>query len=208
MYRQEKSILTYQVEGRLSAYLSDIDDCEEFSLNSQTKLTKTMKITECIHSLLDHIIENCVKENTDFIRLKKITINIEESDRIKYNFKWIPLRNSKCISGVVELNIFGSNFDKLNYSNFKADTIQSITNLIIDYFTLTYSKSDTIVEEKLFIIKVKKFEKVTSEFTTRLKTEIEECCGSYCNYPTFIYLKHKDNVGHFHQHFSNFNLEL
>jgi hypothetical protein len=50
MYRQEKSHLTYQAEGRLSAYLFDIDDCEEFSSTSKTKLEKTMKMTECLHS--------------------------------------------------------------------------------------------------------------------------------------------------------------
>jgi hypothetical protein len=75
MYRQEKSHLTYQIEGRLSAYFSDIEDCEDFTSTSQTKLDNTMKMTECIHSLLQHIITNCLNDNKSLLDRYNLSMN-------------------------------------------------------------------------------------------------------------------------------------
>ena len=70
-----KSILTFQLEGRLSSYLSDIDNCENFSSDNLTKLNKTMKMTECIHSLLDHTRINCLNDNKELIENSNLIVD-------------------------------------------------------------------------------------------------------------------------------------
>ena len=202
--KKEKSILAYQVEGRLSAYLSDIDNCEIFSADSQTKLTKTMEMPECIHSLLDHIKVNCLTENKEFILNNHLEIDRSLGDKLQYTFTWTPFKNTMTISGIAEIRFFISDLDTLTISNFKTDSIENLTNLIIDYTTLSYSKKDDKIEKRLLVVKTKNFEKMTDDFTSLLKAELESKCELYKLTPTFLYLKHKDNVGHFHKHYSNY----
>ena len=204
MERREKSILAFQVEGRLSAYLSDIDDCDTFTSNSKTILTKTMKMTECIHSLLGHIKSNCIKENKEFIRKRKLNVDNNNVDKILFHFNWTPTQKAVTISGIVKISFQVPNIEFLQYSNFKTDTIDNLTNLLIDLTTLTYVKQNDIVEKNVFIIKTRDFQQMTQEYTTLLKTELKEYCSSYDRTPTFIYLKHKDSIGHFHKHYSNY----
>lgn len=202
--KKEKSILAFQVEGRLSSYLSDIDNCVSFSANSKTKLTKTIEMTEYIHSLLNHIKINCLSENKEFILNNQLTIAKSFGDKLQYTFSWTPFHNTNTISGVAEIRFIIPDFDTLTISNFKIDTIENLTNLIIDYSTLSYSKTDKKVEKSLFVVKTKNFEKMTDEFASLLKSELEMNCELYKTTPTMLYLKHKDSVGHFHNHYSNY----
>ena len=104
MYRQEKSHLTYQIEGRLSAYLSDIDDCEDFTSTSQTKLDNTMKMTECIHSLLKHIITNCLNDNKLLLDRYNFSINKDAELNDQFSITWTTIKNSKTISGFLKID--------------------------------------------------------------------------------------------------------
>lgn len=204
MYRQEKSHLTYQVEGRLSAYLSDIDDCEEFSSTSLIKLERTMKMTECIHSLLGHIKSNCITDNRNLLHTNKLTLDNNAEVKTQYCINWTPAKNAKMISGYLRLTFFIPDLTLLNLSNFHSDSIEGLTNLIIDLTTLTYSKETNTKELNLVIIKTKGLDTVTRENETAIKNELEVFCGYKEINPTFIYIRHKDSVGHFHKHSSNY----
>lgn len=199
-----KSILTYQAEGRLSSYLSDIDICESFSADSLTKMTKTMKMTECIHSLLNHIKTNCINENAEFIYRNHLNIDSSLENNSQYIFNWTPIENTKTISGIAEIDFIIPELDLLKISNFKSDSIENLTNLIIHYMTLSFTKADNKLLKKLFIVKTKNFDKNEEGFNSLLKTELENNCKSFKTTPTFLYLKHKDNVGHYHKHYSNY----
>lgn len=199
-----KSILTYQVEGRLSSYLSDIDICESFSADSLTKMTKTMKMTECIHSLLNHIKTNCINENTEFISKNHLDIDRSLENNLQYKFNWTLLDKTKTISGIAEIDFIIPEFDFIKLSNFKSDSIENLTNLIIHYMTLSFTKSEKKSEKKLIIVKTKDFDRTEEIFISLLKTELESNCKSFRTTPTFLYIKHKDNIGHYHKHYSNY----
>jgi len=204
MYRQEKSHLAYQVVGRLSAYISDIDACEEFSSTSQTDLEQTMEMTECIHSLIGHIKTNCLSDNK--LVLDKFNLRIDKSAELKnqYTLTWKPIRNAKTISGFLKISFQTPDIELWTISNFKSDNIESLTNLIIDLTTLTFSDSIEINEKNLIIVKTKGLDSITDDNVSTLKNELETYCGYNKTNPTFLYLKHKDNVGYFHKHFSNY----
>lgn len=204
MYRQEKSHLTYQAEGRLSAYLCDIDDCEEFSSNSKTKLEKTMKMTECLHSLLGHIKANCISDNRMLLDKNKLTIDADAENQKQYFLNWTPIQNKKTISGFLKISFLIPNLTLWSTSNFKSESIEGLTNLIIDLTTLTFAAEVNKVEQELVIIKTLGLETITGENAQLIKSELETYCGYNGSNLTFLYLKHKDNVGHFHKHYSNF----
>ena len=206
MYRQEKSHLTHQVMGRISAYISDIDNCQEFSSTSQTKLERTMKMTECIHALLDHIKTNCISNNKDFIHKNQLVIDNNASGKTQYTFNWTPIHNARIISGTVKISFIVPDIDLLSFSNFKTDNIESLTNLVIDLITLSFSKTENTVEKNLYIIKTKEYDNLTEDIISSLKIDIETHCDLYKTTPTFLYLKHKDSIGHFHKHYSNYKV--
>jgi hypothetical protein len=199
-----KSVLTFQVEGRLSSYLSDIDNCDSFSADSLTKMTKTMKMTECFHSLLNHIKINCINENAEFIYRNQLNIDSSLENISQYIFNWTPFENKKIVSGIVEIDFIIPEHNLLEISNFKSDSIENLTNLIIHYMTLSFSKADNKLLKKLIIVKTKNFDRNEEDFISLLKTELEYNCKSYKTTPTFLYLIHKDNLGHYHKHYSNY----
>jgi hypothetical protein len=201
---KDKSILAFEVQGRLSAYLSDIDNCEMFSADSLTKLTQTFEMTECIHSLLDHIKTSCLTESKELVLSKQLIIDNSLADKLQYTFIWTPFKNTNAISGLAEIRFIIPDLDTLTISNFKTDSIENLSNLLINYTTLSFSKSSDKIEQRLFVVKTKCFEKMTDEFSTLLKAELEGNCKQYQTTPTFLYLKHKDSVGHFHKHYSNY----
>ena len=204
MYRQEKSHLTYQAEGRLSAYLSDIDDCEEFSSNSKDTFDKTMRMTECIHSLLGHIRVNCISDNRNLLVNNNLTIDKEAANQLQYSLNWTPLKSTKKISGFLKISFLTPDLTLYRTSNFKSDSIEGLTNLIIDLTTLTFASRTNYNEQNLYIIKTKDIQELTKDELGILKSELEDFCGYNGRNPTFLYIKHKDNVGHFHKHFSNY----
>ena len=204
MYRQEKSHLTYQTEGRLSAYLSDIDDCEEFSSTSKTKLEKTMEMTDCIHALLGHINENCISDNRALLDKNNLTINSDTEKQIQYFLTWTPLKDTKTISGFLKITFLTPDLTLFKTSSFKSDSIEGLTNLIIDLTTLTFATGKNMYEQSLFIIKTRGLETITKEDAPLIKSELETYCGYSGSNPTFLYTKHKDNIGHFHKHYSNY----
>lgn len=199
-----KSILTFQLEGRLSSYLSDIHNCENFTADNLTKLNKTMKMTECIHSLLDHARINCLNDNKEFIENNDLVVDRNLENQSQYTFNWTQLNNTKTISGIAEIKFLIHNIDNLKISNFKTDSIENLTKLIINYMTLTFVKADNRIEKSLLIIKTKNFDTNDDNFTSALKAELESYCKSFQTTPTFLYLKHKDNVGFYHKHYSNY----
>jgi hypothetical protein len=202
--KTSKSILTFQLEGRLSSYLSDIDNCENFSSDNLTKLNKTMKMTECIHSLLDHTRINCLNDNKEFIENNNLIVDINRENQLLYTFKWTQLNHTKTISGIAEIKFLIHNIDDIKISNFKTDNIENLTKLIIDFMTLTFVKTDNRIEKSMLIIKTKNFDTNNDNFTSTLKTELESNCNSFQTTPTFLYLKHKDNVGFYQKHYSNY----
>ena len=151
-----KSILTFQVEGRLSSYLSDIDNCENFTADNLTKLNKTMKMTECIHSLLDHTKTNCLNDNKEFIENNDLVVDRNLENQLQYTFNWTKLEHTKTISGIAEIKFIIHNIDDLKISNFKTDSIENLTKLIINYMTLTFAKTNKKVERRILIIKTKR----------------------------------------------------
>lgn len=199
-----KSILTFQVEGRLNSYLSDIYNCDSFTADSLTKMTKTMKMTECIHSLLNHVKTSCINENAEFIYINHLNIDRSLENNLQYIFNWTPFENTKTISGIAEIDFIIPELDLLRISNFKSDSIENLTNLIIHYMTLTFTKADNKLLKKLIIVKTKNFDSNEEGFISLLKTELENNCKSFKTTPTFLYLKHKDNAGHYHKHYSNY----
>jgi hypothetical protein len=203
MYRQEKSHLTYQVEGRLSAYLCDIDDCEEFSSTSKTKLEKTMKMTECFHSLLGHIKANCISDNRALLDKNKFIIDVDAENQTQYFLTWTPIQNTKTISGFLKITFLTPDLTLFTTSNFKSESIEGLTNLIIDLTTLTFATETNKVQQELVIVKTLGLETITKENAQLIKSELETYCEYNGSKPTFLYLKHKDNVGHFHKHYSN-----
>ena len=96
------------------------------------------------------------------------------------------------------------NIDDIKISNFKTDNIENLTKLIIDFMTLTFVKTDNRIEKSMLIIKTKNFDTNNDNFTSVLKAELERNCKSFQTTPTFLYLKHKDNVGFYHKHYSNY----
>lgn len=201
---KNKSILTFQVEGRLSAYLSDINNCDSFTADNLTKLKKTMEMTECIHSLLDHTKTNCLNDNKEFIENNNLVIDRSLENQLQYTFNWTPLKNTRTISGIAEIKFINPDLKELRISKFKTDSIENLTNLIINYITLSFVKTDKRVEKSLLIIKTKNFDVNDDNFTSALKEELEGNCKSFQTTPTFLYLKHKDNVGYYHKHYSNY----
>lgn len=204
MYRQEKSHLTYQTEGRLSAYLSGIDDCEEFTSISQTKLKNAMKMTECIHSLLGHIRTHCISENRTLLEKNSFPIDQDAELKTQYSLSWTPLKNTNTISGFLKISFLTPKITLCKTSNFKSDNIESLTNLIIDLTTLTFSKETDISEQSVVIIKTKGIDTTTGVNAKTMKHELETYCGYNGSSPTFLYIEHKDSVGHFHKHYSNY----
>jgi hypothetical protein len=201
---REKSTLAFQVEGRLSTYLSNIDNCKSFSADSQLKLIKMMEMTECIHSLLEHIKDNCLSQNHEFISKNQFSIDKSICDLIQYTFTWKPLDNLKTIVGIAEIRFVIPDFYNLTISNFKTDRIENLANLLIDCITLSFINADKKIQKSLFIIKTKNFENMTTDYTSLLKSELEIHCEQFKTSPTFLYLRHKDNVGYFHKHYSNY----
>ncbi|OAD45733.1 hypothetical protein [Polaribacter atrinae] len=204
MYRQNKSHLTYQAEGRLSSYLSDIGDCDEFSSNSKSVFNRTMKMTECIHSLLEHIRANCISDNKNLLINNYLTIDKEVENQIQYNLTWTPFKSTKKISGFLKITFLTPDLTLCKTSNFKSDSIEGLTNLIIDLTTLTFANRTSNYEQNLYVVKTKDIEELSKDELNLLKSELV----SYCDYNglnlTFLYIKHKDNVGHYHKHFSNY----
>lgn len=199
-----KSILTFQLEGRLSSYLSDIDNCENFTSDNLTKLNKTMKMTECIHSLLDHTRINCLNDNKEFIEKNDLVVDRNLEKQLQYTFNWTQLNHTKTISGIVEIKFLIHNIDDLKITKFKTDSIENLTKLIINFITLTFVKTENRIEKNLLIVKTKNFDTKDDNFTSVLKAELESNCKSFQTTPTFLYLKHKDNVGFYHKHYSNY----
>ncbi len=207
MYRQEKSHLTYQIEGRLSAYLSDIDDCEDFKSTSQTKLEKIMKMTECIHSLLQYLRTNCINDNKLLLDKHYFTINKDAELNDQFSLTWTSTKTSKTISGFLKIDLLTPDIKLLNTSNFKSDNIQSLSNLLIDLTTLTFADSQKLINKSVTIIKTKGVDVVTRENADYLKNDLEKHCSYDKSTPTFLFLKHKDINGHFHKHYSNYDTE-
>lgn len=199
-----KSILTFQLEGRLSSYLSDIDNCENFTADNLTKLNKTMKMTECIHSLLDHTRINCLNDNKEFIEKNDLVVDRNLEKQLQYTFNWTQINHTKTISGIVEIKFLINNIDDLKITKFKTDSIENLTKLIINFITLTFVKTENRIEKNLLIVKTKNFDTNDDNFTSVLKAELESNCKSFQTTPTFLYLKHKDNVGFYHKHYSNY----
>lgn len=199
-----KSILTFQVEGRLSSYLSDIDNCENFTADNLTKLNKTMKMTECIHSLLDHTKTNCLNDNKEFIENNDLVVDRNLENQLQYTFNWTKLDHTKTISGIAEIKFIIHNSNDLKISNFKTDSIENLTKLIINYMTLTFAKTNKKVERRILVIKTKRIEVNDDNFNSLLKEELESNCNYFKTTPTFLYLKHKDNVGYYQKHYSNY----
>lgn len=207
MYRQEKSHLTYQIEGRLSAYLSDIDDCEDFKSNSQTKLDKTMKMTECIHSLLQHVRTHCLNDNKLLLDKHNLTINKDAELSEQFSLTWTSTKTSKTISGFLKIDFLMPDIKLLNKSNFKSDNIHSLSNLLIDLTTLTFVNGQKFINKSIAIIKTKDVYVVTKENADDLKNDLEKYCSYDKDTLTFLFLKHKDINGHFHKHYSNFDTD-
>jgi len=204
MYRQEKSHLTYQIEGRLSAYLSDIDDCEDFTSTSQTKLEKTIKMTECIHSLMQHITTNCLNDNKFLLDRHNFSINKDTELNDHFSMNWTSTKNSKLISGFFKIDFLIPEISLLNTSNFKSDNIQSLSNLLIDLATLTFVGGQNLIKKSVAIIKTNGLDAVTKDNADYLKSDLDKYCSYDKNNPTFLFLKHKDINGHFHKHYSNY----
>ncbi len=204
MYRQEKSHLAYQIEGRLSAYLSDIDECEDFTSTSQTKLEKTIKMTECIHSLMQHITTNCLSDNKFLLDRHNFSINKDAELNDQFSMIWTSIKNSKTISGFLKIDFLIPEINLFNTSNFKSDNIQSLSNLLIDLTTLTYVGGQDLISKSLAIVKTKGLDSVTKENADHLKSDLENFCSYDKSTPTFLFLKHKAMNGHFHKHYSNY----
>jgi hypothetical protein len=207
MYRQEKSHLTYQIEGRLSAYLSDIEDSEDFISTSRTKLDKTMKMTECIHSLLLHITSNCLSDNKFLLDRHNFSINKDAELNDQFSMTWTSTKNSKTISGFLKIDFLIPKIHLLNTSNFKSDNVQSLSNLLIDLITLTFVGGQDLINKSITIIKTKGLDVVTKDNADHLKSDLEKFCSYDKSNPTFLFLKHKDINGNFHKHYSNYDME-
>jgi len=207
MYRQKKSHLTYQIEGRLSAYLSDLDDCKDFKSTSQTKLEKTMKITEYIHSLLQHLITNCLNDNKFLLDKHNFSINQNAELNNQFSMTWTSTDTSKTISGFLKIDFLIPDIHLLNTSNFKSDNIQSLSNLLIDLTTLTFADEKKLINKSVTIIKTKDLDSVTKDIADHLKNDLDNYCSYDKSNPTFLFLKHKDIDGHFHKHYSNYDTE-
>ena len=207
MYRQEKSHLTYQIEGRLSAYLSDIDDCEDFVSTSRTKLDKTMKMTECIHSQLLHITSNCLSDNKFLLDRHNFSINKDAELSDQFYMTWNTTKTSKTVSGFLKIDFLMPDIKLLDTSNFKKDNIQSLANLLIDLTTLTFAYGQNLIKKSVSIVKTKDLDILTKENIEYLKNDLEKYCLYNKETPTFLYLKHKNNKGQFHEHYSNYDTE-
>lgn len=204
MYRQEKSFLTNQVEGRLSAHLSNIDNCEEFTSNSLTKIEETIQWSEHIHSLLEHIRTNCITDNKNLLSNNDLIIDKESEMNTQYSLTWSPIKDTKTISGFIKIKFLLPEINLYKLSNFKSDNIQSLTNLIIDLMTLTFAKKNNDYEKTLIIVKTKGIESINNENVQLLKSELETYCGYNKSDPTFLYIKDRDTIGRFHKHYSNY----
>jgi hypothetical protein len=204
MYRQEKSHLTYQTSGRLSAYLSDIDDCDEFHSSSKTVLTKTMKMTECIHSLLQHIKANCIEDNRSLLQAHHLTLNYNAELVEQFSMTWTPLKNAKFISGYLKIDFLTPTISLFKTADFKGDSIESLTNLIIDLTTLTFANGRDMNKTSLLIVKTKETETVSADNFQTVINDLETQGIYDNNIPTFLYIRHKESSGQFHKHFSNY----
>ena len=155
MYRQEKSHLTYQIEGRLSAYLSNINGCEDFKSTSQTKLKKTIRMTECIHSLPQHIRTNCLSDNKFLIDRHNLIINKDAERKSQFSMTWTSIKNAKTISGYLKVDFLMPDINLCKTSNFKSDNIESLSNLIIDLTTLSFAGGQKLSIKTVIILKKK-----------------------------------------------------
>jgi murein DD-endopeptidase MepM/ murein hydrolase activator NlpD len=163
-----------------------------------------MKMTECIHSLLDHTKTNCLNDNKEFIENNDLVVDRNLENQLQYTFNWTKLDHTKTISGIAEIKFIIHNIDDLKISNFKTDSIENLTKLIINYMTLTFAKTNKKVERRILVIKTKRIEVNDDNFNSLLKEELESNCNYFKTTPTFLYLKHKDNVGYYHKHYSNY----
>lgn len=163
MYRREKSLLTYQIEGRLSAYLADIDDCEDFKSNSLIKLENTMEMTECIHSLMQHLIKNCLNDNKCLLDKHNFMINKDAELNNQFSMTWTSIKTSKILSGFLKIDFLIPEIHLLNISNFKSDNIQSLSNLLIDLSTLTFADGQKLINKSITIIKTKHIQSVSKD---------------------------------------------
>src|SRR5690606_34478370 len=138
---------------RLSAYLSDIDNCDEFQSSSKTVLTKTMKMTECIHSLLQHIKVNCIEDNKGLLQAHNLTLNYNAGQFEQFTMTWTRFKNSKFFSGYLKIDFLTPAISSFKTADFKGDNIESLTNLIIDLTTLTFAKERDLNKTSLLIVK-------------------------------------------------------
>ena len=205
MYRQEKSLLTYQIEGRLSAYLSDIDDCEDFKSNSLITLESTLTMTACIHSLMQHLRTNCLNDNKCLLDKHNFMINKDAELNNQFSTTWTSIKTSKILSGFLKIDFLIPEIHLLNTSNFKIDNIQSLSNLLIDLTTLTFAGGQELINKSITIIKAKHIQSVTKENAEDLKNDLDKYCVYDKNIPTFIFLKHNDTNGHFSKNYSNYD---
>jgi hypothetical protein len=203
MYRQEKSLLTYQIEGRISSYLSSIDDCDEFNLNSKVQLKKTFKMTECIFSLLNYVKNNCLIDNFLLFNKYNLTVNKDAELRTQYLMTWTPIKNEMIISGYLKIDFTVPNIDLFKISNFKNDNIESLSNLIIDLTTLTFAKEQELTIKSLIIVKTNEFYTLNKENSDIIKSEFDRYFINDNIIPTFVYVMQKDINGYYHKYYSN-----
>jgi hypothetical protein len=134
----------------------------------------------------------------------KFTIDTDAENQTQYFLTWTPIQNIKTISGVIKITFLIPDLTLFTTSNFKSESIEGLTNLIIDLTTLTFVTGANKLEQELIIIKTVGLETITKENAQLIKSELEAYCGYNGSKPTFLYIKHKDNVGHFHKHYSNY----
>jgi hypothetical protein len=120
---------------------------------------------------------------------------------------WTSTKTLKTVSGFLKIDFLTPDIKVLDTSNFKSDNIQSLSNLLIDLTTLTFAYGQNLINKSVAIIKTNDLCVLTKENIEYLKNDLEKYCLYNKDTPTFLYLKHKDNKGHFYKHFSNYDTQ-
>lgn len=204
MYRQDKSHLTYQIEGRISNYLSEIDNCKDFKATSQIKTENTLSMTEAVHSLLQHIRINCLEDNQQLLKKHNLILNKEAEINSQFLMSWTSTKEAKTISGYVKIDFLAPNIHLCKTTNFKIDNIQSLSNILIDLTTITFVGEMELSNFSFIIVKTKCSD--LSENAADLNFDLEKYCCVYKKVPTFLFLKIKNSSWQSQQHYSNFDM--
>lgn len=192
-----KSILTYQIEGRLGSYIEAIDDCPPFKADSKLCLDRTMEMPEAIHGLLKHTQQSLMNEMFDG------DYKLEHSPL--YSLEWQPDLNKQTLSGIIKI-IFNVP-DRHYFTNFQFRSVDltTLAETVIKLMKYSLETDDKRIELPLYIIKKKASLSMSDIDKTLLKNEIIDLCPNYASAATYIFDKYKETNGHFASQYANFS---